>query len=66
MLDTTHLTWVLLMHLLIISGSSCSQKNLIFSKSFGKEVNIAFEELKRRAMLSEKKQSVTIKMLSDF
>lgn len=43
-----------------------SEKFNLFKNRSEKEVNIAFEELKRRAMLSEKKQSVTIKMLSDF
>lgn len=43
-----------------------SEKFNIFKNRSEKEVNIAFEELKRRMKLSEKKQEVTIKMLTDF
>ncbi|WP_413466004.1 Mu transposase C-terminal domain-containing protein [Metabacillus litoralis] len=43
-----------------------SEKYNILKSRSEKEVNIAFEELKRRAKLSEKKQDVTIKMLTDF
>ncbi|GGE81300.1 TnsA endonuclease N-terminal domain-containing protein [Priestia taiwanensis] len=43
-----------------------SEKFNIFKNRSEKEVNIAFEELKRRTVLSEKKQDITIKMLAEF